>query len=81
MAKIQLINVKGEKLKDLTLADNIWNIEVNDIVLKKAIDLHIIIPHSFLDYRVHHHANFFQKSYFDLVSLRRRGKHSPYKVR
>ncbi len=41
MAKIQLINIKGEKLKDLTLADNVWNIEVNDIVLKKAIDLQL----------------------------------------
>ena len=41
MAKIQLINQKGEKLKDLTLADNVWNIETNDIVLKKAIDLQL----------------------------------------
>ncbi len=41
MAKIQLINVKGEKLKDLTLADNVWNIEANDIVLKKAIELQL----------------------------------------
>ena len=41
MAKVQLINIKGEKLKDLTLADNIWNIEANDIVLKKAIDLQL----------------------------------------
>ncbi len=41
MAKIQLINQKGEKLKDLTLADTIWNIEANDIVLKKAIDLQL----------------------------------------
>ena len=41
MAKIQLVNIKGEKLKDLTLADNVWNIETNDIVLKKAIDLQL----------------------------------------
>ena len=41
MAKIQLINQKGEKLKDLTLADSVWNIEVNDTVLKKAIDLQL----------------------------------------
>ena len=41
MAKIQLINQKGEKLKDLTLADSVWNIEANDIVLKKAIDLQL----------------------------------------
>ncbi len=41
MAKLQLINVKGEKLKDITLADNVWNIETNDQVLKKAIDLQL----------------------------------------
>ena len=41
MAKIQLINIKGEKLKDLTLSDDVWNIETNDIVLKKAIDLQL----------------------------------------
>ena len=41
MAKIQLINIKGEKLKDITLADNVWNIETNDIILKKAIDLQL----------------------------------------
>ena len=41
MAKIQLINQKGEKLNDITLADNVWNIETNDIVLKKAIDLQL----------------------------------------
>ncbi len=41
MAKIQLINTKGEKLKDLTLADNVWNIEANDIVLKKMIVLQL----------------------------------------
>ena len=41
MAKIQLVNIKGEKLKDLTLADSVWNIEANDIVLKKAIDLQL----------------------------------------
>ena len=41
MAKVQLINQKGEKLKDITLADSVWNIETNDIVLKKAIDLQL----------------------------------------
>jgi len=41
MAKIGLLNQKGEKVKDLTLADNVWNIETNDIVLKKAIDLQL----------------------------------------
>ena len=41
MAKIQLVNIKGEKIKDLTLEDSVWNIEANDIVLKKAIDLQL----------------------------------------
>ena len=41
MAKIQLLNQKGEKVKDITLADNVWNIEAHDIVLKKAIDLQL----------------------------------------
>ena len=41
MAKLQLINQKGEKLNDITLADNVWNIETNDVVLKKAIDLQL----------------------------------------
>ena len=41
MAKTQLINLKGEKLKDITLADSAWAIEANDIVLKKAIDLQL----------------------------------------
>ena len=41
MGKTQLINLKGEKLKDITLADSVWAIEANDIVLKKAIDLQL----------------------------------------
>ena len=41
MAKIKLINTKGEQLKDIPLADSVWKIEVNDIVLKKAIDLQL----------------------------------------
>lgn len=41
MAKTQLINLKGEKLKDITLADSVWTIAANDIVLKKAIDLQL----------------------------------------
>ncbi len=41
MAKIKIKNIKNEDLKDITLSDNIWNIEVNDIVLKKAIDLQL----------------------------------------
>lgn len=41
MAKISMINLKGEKVKDITLADNVWAIDANDIVLKKAIDLQL----------------------------------------
>ena len=41
MAKVEIKNIKGEKLKDLNLVDSVWNIEVNDIVLKKAIDLQL----------------------------------------
>ena len=36
MAKTQLINLKGEKLKDITLADSVWAIEANDIVLRQG---------------------------------------------
>ena len=39
MAKIDVINLKGEKTSDLKLNDNIWNIETNDVVLKKALTL------------------------------------------
>ncbi len=39
MAKLDIINLKGEKTSDLKLNDSIWNIEPNDIVLKKALDL------------------------------------------
>ena len=39
MAKLDIINLKGEKTSDLKLNDSIWNIETNDIVLKKALDL------------------------------------------
>ena len=39
MTKVNVINVKGEKTTDLKLNDSIWNIETNDIVLKKALDL------------------------------------------
>ena len=41
MAKIDVINLKGEKTKDIKLNDSIWKIETNDIVLKKAIDLQL----------------------------------------
>ena len=39
MAKIDVINLKGEKTTDLKLNDSIWKIETNDAVLKKALDL------------------------------------------
>ena len=38
MAKLNIIDVKGEKKSDIKLNDSIWNIETNDAVLKKAID-------------------------------------------
>lgn len=37
MAKIKLLNLNGEKVKDLTLNDKIWNIEINEAVLYDAI--------------------------------------------
>jgi len=39
MAKIKEINLKGESVKDITVNDEIWANEGNDIVLKKAIRL------------------------------------------
>lgn len=41
MAKVNLINVKGEKLKDITISDSIWKIETNDDCLKKMIRLQL----------------------------------------
>jgi len=35
--KIDVLNIKGEKVKDIKLEDNIFNIEPNDAVLKDAI--------------------------------------------
>ena len=37
MAKTQVVNVKGEKVKDLTLKDSVWNAEVNTAVMHDAI--------------------------------------------
>lgn len=37
MAKVKLLNLNGEKVKDITLNDKIWNIEINDAVLYDAI--------------------------------------------
>ena len=39
MSKVNVIDLKGTKVKDLTINDGIWKIEGNDIVLKKALKL------------------------------------------
>lgn len=39
MSKLNVIELKGTKVKDVTINDEIWNIETNDVVLKKAIKL------------------------------------------
>ncbi len=39
MTKVNVIDLKGSKVKDLEINDEIWKIEGNDIVLKKAIRL------------------------------------------
>lgn len=39
MAKIDIIDLKGAKVKDLQINDEIWNTEINNIVLKKALRL------------------------------------------
>ena len=39
MAKTQVLNQKGEKVKDITLKDSVWNIEVNEPVVHDAIVL------------------------------------------
>ena len=41
MTKIDMINLKGEKVKDLKLNENIFGIEPNSLVLKKAIKLQL----------------------------------------
>jgi large subunit ribosomal protein L4 len=41
MAKVELKNIKGEKLKDITISDSIWKIETNDDCLKKMIRLQL----------------------------------------
>ena len=41
MIKVNVIDLKGEKVKDLTINDEIWKNEGNDIVLKKAIRLQL----------------------------------------
>ena len=39
MAKVQVLNLKGEKVKDITLKDSVWNIEINESVMHDAIVL------------------------------------------
>ena len=39
MAKVQVLNLKGEKVKDLTIKDEVWNIDVNESVMHDAIVL------------------------------------------
>lgn len=41
MGKVNVINLKGEKVKDITLDAKVFGGEVNEIVLKKAIDLQL----------------------------------------
>ena len=39
MAKTQVLNLKGEKVKDLSLKDSVWNTEVNSAVMHDAVVL------------------------------------------
>lgn len=39
MAKVQVLNLKGEKVKDIILKDSVWNIEINEPVMHDAIVL------------------------------------------
>ncbi len=39
MTKVQVLNLKGEKVKDITLKDSVWNIEINEPVMHDAIVL------------------------------------------
>ena len=39
MSKQKMLNLKGEKVKDINLKDNIWKIDPNDAVLHNAIVL------------------------------------------
>ena len=41
MAKIKVVNLKNEEVKELTLNDSVWNTEVNEIVLSEAIKLQL----------------------------------------
>lgn len=39
MAKTQVLNLKGDKVKDLTLKDSVWASEVNEVVMHDAVVL------------------------------------------
>lgn len=39
MAKTQVLNLKGEKVKDINLKDDVWKVEVNEPVMHDAIVL------------------------------------------
>ena len=39
MSKVEMLNLNGEKVKEIKLKDNIWGIEPNDAVLHNAIVL------------------------------------------
>lgn len=41
MAKVDIINLNGEKVKDIKLNDAIYNIESNEVVVKKALELQL----------------------------------------
>ena len=41
MTKVELKNLKNEKVKDLSISDSIWKIETNDDCLKKMIRLQL----------------------------------------
>ncbi len=41
MAKVKVVNLKNEAVKDLTIADSVWNVEVNEVVLSEAIKLQL----------------------------------------
>ena len=41
MAKIEIVNIKGKKVKDKNLKDNVWGITPNDAVLHNAIVLNM----------------------------------------
>ena len=41
MAKINIVNLKGEKVKERNLKDNVWGITPNDAVLHNAIVLNM----------------------------------------